>query len=106
EEEGPLLGDWQRDPAAPHTPYDFTVEQQNSGALTAGAAAAGQGGTPLTFMPALSASGNDYNPAGKIRYRTGADAPETCAYPDVAGTGLVRDQDPLAAALLSGRSAG
>lgn len=65
EEEGPRLGDWQRDPAAPHTPYDFTVAQQNSGALTAGAAAAGQGGTPLTFMPAFSASGNDYNPQVK-----------------------------------------
>ncbi|MGL9773249.1 MAG: DNA translocase FtsK 4TM domain-containing protein [Sodalis sp. (in: enterobacteria)] len=64
-EEGPRLGDWQRDPAAPHTPYDFTVAQQNSGALAAGAAPAGQGGTPLTFMPAFSASGNDYNPPVK-----------------------------------------
>ncbi|OZI14346.1 cell division protein FtsK [Sodalis-like symbiont of Philaenus spumarius] len=65
EEEGPpRLGDWQRDPAAPYTPYDFTVAQQNSVALTSGAAA-GQGGTPLTFMPAFSTSSNDYNPQVK-----------------------------------------
>lgn len=67
EDEGARNGDWPRDPDAPHTPYDFTVAQQNSGALAAGAtaAAAGQGGTPLTFMPAFSASGNDYNPQVK-----------------------------------------
>lgn len=65
QEEGPRNGDWPRDPDAPHTPYDFTVAQQNSGALAAGAAAAAQGGTPLTFMPAFSASGNDYNPQVK-----------------------------------------
>ncbi|MBT9433337.1 DNA translocase FtsK 4TM domain-containing protein [Candidatus Sodalis endolongispinus] len=61
QEEGPRNGDWPRDPDAPHTPYDFTVAQQNSGALAAGAAAAAQGGRPLTFMPVFSASGNDYN---------------------------------------------
>lgn len=66
EDDRPRMGDWQRDPDAPHTPYDFTVAQQNSGALAAGAAAAaGQSGTPLTFMPAFSASGNDYNPQVK-----------------------------------------
>ncbi|AHF73960.1 cell division protein [Candidatus Sodalis pierantonius str. SOPE] len=65
EDDGPRLGDWQRDLDAPHTPYDFTVEQQNSGALAASAAAAGQSGAPLTFMPAFSASGNDYNPQVK-----------------------------------------
>lgn len=66
EDDGPRLGDWQRDLDAPHTPYDFTVAQQNSGALAAGAAAAaGQSGAPLTFMPAFSASGNDYNPQVK-----------------------------------------
>lgn len=52
EDDGPRLGDWQRDLHSPHTPYDFTVAQQNSSA-------------PLTFMPAFSASGNDYNPQVK-----------------------------------------
>lgn len=63
EDDGPRMGDWQRDLDAPHTPFDFTVAQQNSGAVAA--AAAGQSGTPLTFMPAFSASGNDYNPQVK-----------------------------------------
>ncbi|MFT4465667.1 MAG: DNA translocase FtsK 4TM domain-containing protein [Sodalis sp. (in: enterobacteria)] len=60
EDDGPPMGDWQRDLDAPHTPYDFTVAQQNSGALAAGGA--GQSGAALTFIPAFSASGNDYNP--------------------------------------------
>lgn len=41
EEEGPRLGDWQRVPAVPHTPYDFTVAQKNS-VLKSGAAGAGK----------------------------------------------------------------
>lgn len=52
EDDGPRLGDWQRDLDAPHTPHDFTIAQQNSSAS-------------LTFMPAFSVCGNDYNPQVK-----------------------------------------
>lgn len=56
------MSDCQLDLDASNIPYDFTVSQQKKSELSAGRAAdARQRSTPMTFMPAFSASGNDYN---------------------------------------------